>query len=102
MRAAVLEEIRKPLVVREVPEPKLEPHGVMLRVEANGICRSDWHTWVGDWDWIGYALALPWVIGHEFCGVEWSGAPLDLICRPAPLSAIHRGASYTSSRTATE
>ena len=75
MRAAVLEEVRKPLIVRDVPEPKLEPHGVILRVEANGICRSDWHTWVGDWDWIGYTLALPWVIGHEFCGVvEETGA----------------------------
>jgi D-arabinose 1-dehydrogenase-like Zn-dependent alcohol dehydrogenase len=69
MRAAVLEEFRKPLVVREVPEPQLDPHGVILRVEANGICRTDWHAWVGDWDWIGWKLPLPWVMGHEFSGV---------------------------------
>ncbi len=69
MRAAVLEAIRQPLVVRDVPTPETPPHGVLLRVEANGICRTDWHLWAGDWSWVGVALALPHVLGHEFCGV---------------------------------
>jgi len=48
MKAAVLEELKKPLVVREVPDPTIDANGVIIRVEANGVCRSDWHAWVGD------------------------------------------------------
>jgi len=69
MRAAVMEAIRQPLVVRDVPDPTPPSHGVVVRVEANGICRSDWHLWSGDWSWFGIAVALPHVLGHEFCGV---------------------------------
>ena len=66
MKAAVMEAVRKPLVVREVPDPRPPAHGVVVRVEANGICRSDWHLWSGDWTWIGIGLPLPHVLGHEF------------------------------------
>src|SRR5205085_4150638 len=69
MKAAVMEGIRQPLVVREVPDPKPPEGGVVVRVEANGICRSDWHLWNGDWSWLGVGVALPHVLGHEFCGV---------------------------------
>jgi D-arabinose 1-dehydrogenase-like Zn-dependent alcohol dehydrogenase len=69
MKAAVMEAVKQPLVVRDMPTPKPDAHGVLLRVEANGICRSDWHTWVGDWDWMGFKVNLPYVIGHEFAGV---------------------------------
>lgn len=69
MKAAVMEGIRQPLVVRNVPEPEPAPHGALIRVEANGICRSDWHAWTGDWTWIGIQLQFPHVLGHEFCGV---------------------------------
>ncbi len=69
MKAMVLTEIRKPLEVMEMPDPTLTPHGVIVRVEANGICRSDWHAWMGDWNWFGVNLELPHVLGHEFCGV---------------------------------
>jgi D-arabinose 1-dehydrogenase-like Zn-dependent alcohol dehydrogenase len=69
MKAAVMEGIRQPLVVREVPDPTPPANGVVVRVEANGICRSDWHLWTGDWSWFGLQVALPHVLGHEFCGV---------------------------------
>jgi len=69
MRAAVLEALNRPFVVRDVPTPPVLPNGVLLRVEANGICRSDWHIWKGDWSWVGLVPQLPTVIGHEFCGV---------------------------------
>lgn len=47
-----------------VPEPKPEPHGVVLKVGATGVCRSDWHGWVGhDAD-----IHLPHVPGHELAG----------------------------------
>ncbi|HZR81411.1 MAG TPA: zinc-dependent alcohol dehydrogenase family protein [Candidatus Binatia bacterium] len=69
MRAAVMEAVRQPLVVRDVPDPKPPRDGVVVRVEANGVCRSDWHLWTGDWSWVGIAVPLPHVGGHEFCGV---------------------------------
>ncbi|HKV53599.1 MAG TPA: alcohol dehydrogenase catalytic domain-containing protein, partial [Candidatus Binataceae bacterium] len=69
MRAAVMEGVRKPLVVKDVPDPKCPPNGVILRAEAEGICRSDWHAWSGDWSWIGLVPSMPLVMGHEFCGV---------------------------------
>src|SRR5216683_1744160 len=69
MRAAVMEAVRQPLVVKEMPDPECASDGVVLRSEAEGICRSDWHCWSGDWFWIGLVPAMPLVMGHEFCGV---------------------------------
>jgi len=75
MRAAVFEGVRKPLVVRDMPDPSPAPDGAVIRVEANGICRTDWHLWTGDWTWVGIQLPTPHVFGHEFCGVvEETGA----------------------------
>jgi len=69
MKALVLEELKKPLRVMDMPDPQNTPDGVIVRVEANGVCRSDWHAWMGDWDWLGIVLPLPHVLGHEFTGV---------------------------------
>ena len=53
-----------PLQVREVPSPDPTPGGVVVRVGASGICRSDWHAWQGhDPD-----VVLPHVPGHELAG----------------------------------
>lgn len=65
MKAAVLVELKKPLVVQEVPDPTIDAKGAIVRVEANGVCRSDWHAWVGDIP----VASLPFVMGHEFVGV---------------------------------
>ena len=75
MRAAVFEGVRKPLVVREMPDPTPGPDGALIRVEANGICRTDWHLWTGDWTWVGIQLPTPHVFGHEFCGVVEETGP---------------------------
>jgi D-arabinose 1-dehydrogenase-like Zn-dependent alcohol dehydrogenase len=70
MKALVLEEIGKPMVVRnDWPEPKCPADGAIVRVEGSGICRSDWHLWQGDWGWIGFKPRLPAILGHEFAGV---------------------------------
>lgn len=68
MRAAVVEELNRPLVVRTVPDPECPPDGAVIRVGANGICRTDWHLWTGDWAWRGLAIGPPFVLGHEFSG----------------------------------
>lgn len=65
MRAAIYREFRQPLTVEELPDPEVPRDGVVIRVEANGICRSDWHGWMGhDSD-----VRLPHVPGHELAGV---------------------------------
>jgi len=68
MRAAVIEELGKPLVVKNVPGPECAPDGAIIRVGANGICRTDWHLWTDDWSWRGLAVKPPFVLGHEFSG----------------------------------
>lgn len=70
MKAAVLEQFKKPMVVHDNwPDPECGPEDAIIKVEANGICRSDWHVCEGDWEWIGLQPELPHVIGHEYCGV---------------------------------
>jgi alcohol dehydrogenase len=65
MRAVVFEKFGERAEVREVPDPVPAPHGVVVRVEATGLCRSDWHGWTGhDPD-----IRLPHVPGHELAGV---------------------------------
>ncbi|MEU6067101.1 zinc-dependent alcohol dehydrogenase family protein [Streptomyces sp. NPDC047082] len=65
MKAVVFEQYGEPAEVREVPDPEPAEHGVVVRVEATGLCRSDWHGWMGhDPD-----IRLPHVPGHELAGV---------------------------------
>jgi alcohol dehydrogenase len=72
MRAAVFEAYRAPLEVRSVPDPACPADGVVLKVEACGVCRSDHHGWSGaDPD-----VALPHVPGHEFAGTVLEAGPL--------------------------
>ncbi|MEM6389321.1 MAG: alcohol dehydrogenase, partial [Pseudomonadota bacterium] len=42
MRAAVLTRVRAPLEVAEIEDPDCPEDGVVLRVLACGVCRSDW------------------------------------------------------------
>jgi D-arabinose 1-dehydrogenase-like Zn-dependent alcohol dehydrogenase len=68
MKAAVLEETREPLVLIDVDDPKASAGSVVLKVEAEGICRTDWHVWNGDWGWVDMSPELPLIMGHEFGG----------------------------------
>ena len=65
MRALVYDEFGGPSVVRQVPDPVPASHGAVISVEATGLCRSDWHGWIGH----DPSIALPHVPGHEFAGV---------------------------------
>ncbi|WP_404464540.1 zinc-dependent alcohol dehydrogenase family protein [Vreelandella aquamarina] len=65
MKAVVFEQFSTPPTIQQVPDPTPEPHGVVVKVMANGVCRSDWHGWMGhDPD-----IRLPHVPGHELSGV---------------------------------
>lgn len=63
MKALVLEGVEK-FVLRDVPKPVCDKKGILIKVMANGICRSDWHKWHGH-----YSQKYPMILGHEFCGV---------------------------------
>src|SRR3954462_6425510 len=64
VRALYFETFGGPLTVGDVPTPDRAPAGVVLRVAASGICRSDWHAWQGpDPD-----VVLPHVPGPALAG----------------------------------
>ena len=65
IRAAVLEEFAKPLVVQEVDLDGPGPGEVLVRLHACGVCHTDMYTASGA-DPSGYA---PTVLGHEGAGV---------------------------------
>jgi alcohol dehydrogenase len=71
MKAVLIEEFGRLPGVQDVPDPTTPEDGVVIRVKATGLCRSDWHGWMGhDPD-----VRLPHVPGHELSGIiEETGA----------------------------
>lgn len=63
MRAAVFRAPRAPLDLTDWPDPDCPADGVVLRVLAAGVCRSDHHLWTG-----ADPVPMPLIPGHEFCG----------------------------------
>ena len=77
MKALVLEELRS-LHLRDVPEPQIGEHDVLIRVKACGICGSDVHGYDGS---TGRRIP-PLIMGHEAAGVvERVGADVKA-CAP--------------------
>ncbi|MBL0370508.1 zinc-dependent alcohol dehydrogenase family protein [Rhizobium sp. KVB221] len=65
MKAMYYERFGEMPEIRTLPDPVAVPGAVVVKVEATGLCRSDWHGWRGhDSD-----IRLPHVPGHEFAGV---------------------------------
>lgn len=65
MKAVVYNSFGGALSVETVADPTPPDDGVVIRVAANGICRSDWHGWQGH---DGDIKVLPHVPGHELVG----------------------------------
>lgn len=64
MRAVYFEKFREAPRIEKVPDPTPSADGVVIKVQATGLCRSDWHAWMGhDSD-----VHLPHVPGHELAG----------------------------------
>ncbi|MDQ1124079.1 zinc-binding dehydrogenase [Microbacterium trichothecenolyticum] len=64
MRAMIMDALAESPEVRDVEAPRAPADGVVVEVFATGLCKSDWHAWVGHDD-----IALPHVPGHELAGV---------------------------------
>lgn len=64
MRAMYYEQFGAAPEIRTLPDPTPSNAGVIISVKATGLCRSDWHGWMGhDPD-----IKLPHVPGHELAG----------------------------------
>ncbi|MEK0425329.1 MAG: hypothetical protein RJB11_1420 [Planctomycetota bacterium] len=65
MRAAIFRSFRGAISIEDLPDPSPAEHAAVIELKACGICRSDWHAWMGhDPD-----IKLPHVPGHELSGV---------------------------------
>ena len=49
MKAAVVHEYGKPLVIEEVPVPEVRPGRILVKVESCGVCHTDLHAAEGAW-----------------------------------------------------
>ena len=68
MKAVRLHQYNQQVVIDEVPEPKIEgPFDVIVRVGGAGVCRTDLHIILGQWDG-AMSPALPYTLGHENAG----------------------------------
>ena len=67
MRALVFDGFGQIPYISERPIPHVTtPDQAIIKVEATGLCRSDWHAWMGhDTD----ITEFPHIPGHEFAGV---------------------------------
>ncbi len=64
MKAAMLREVGKPLIIEDVQVSKPAPREVLIRTSAAGVCHSDLHFVEGS-----YPYMLPTVLGHESAGI---------------------------------
>lgn len=65
VKASVVHQFSHPPVIETVDDPKCPSNGVVVEIKACGVCRSDYHGWVGrDPD-----IELPHVMGHELAGI---------------------------------
>jgi len=65
MRAMVLEEIGRPLILRDIPCPEPKPSEVRIKIHACGVCRTDLHIVDGELP----HPKLPLILGHQVVGI---------------------------------
>jgi alcohol dehydrogenase len=65
VKALIYESFGADIRLENLADPNPPKDGVVLKVTATGLCRSDWHGWMGhDAD-----IRLPHVPGHELAGI---------------------------------
>ena len=65
MKAVIYEKFGVAPTLQDLDDPAPEIHGVVIKVEASGVCRSDYSGWKGH----DPVINLPHVPGHELAGV---------------------------------
>ena len=65
MKAAVVREFGKPLVIEQVPIPEVGPGQALMKMVATGVCHTDLHAAEGDWP---VKPSPPFIPGHEGVG----------------------------------
>lgn len=65
MQAVMYHEFGGAITLEQMKDPSPPADGAVIRVEATGLCRSDWHGWRGQDPDI---KIFPHVPGHEFAG----------------------------------
>jgi alcohol dehydrogenase, propanol-preferring len=65
MKAAVVREFKKPLVIEEVAVPDPGPGKILVKIAATGVCHTDLHAADGDWP---VKPSPPFIPGHEGVG----------------------------------
>src|SRR5205809_2404120 len=68
MKAALLQEFGKPLVIADRRDPEPVPGQILIRVEACGLCHSDLHLARRDWEGFKARMPIPAILGHEVAG----------------------------------
>ena len=91
MKAAVIEAIGQPLVVKEVPIPEPGPGEILVKIEASGVCNGDIDAHAGDFP----TPALP-----QLPRIPATGAPAQSK-RLARMSAALRSATGSGFRLCT-
>lgn len=66
MKAAVVNEFKQSLEIKEVEKPTLNHGEVLVKIEACGVCHTDLHAAHGDWP---VKPKLPLIPGHEGVGI---------------------------------
>jgi S-(hydroxymethyl)glutathione dehydrogenase / alcohol dehydrogenase len=76
-KAAVLHQARAPLTLEQVTATALEPHDVLIRVRAAGLCHTDLEVIDGS-----LRYPMPILLGHEAAGVvEEAGSAVSMVRR---------------------
>jgi alcohol dehydrogenase, propanol-preferring len=80
MKAAILRQLKKPLAIEDMAQPRPGAGEVLIRIEACGVCHSDVHVVDGDWSQFAKIVKTPLIPGHEIAGVvvEKDAAVQDL------------------------
>ncbi|MBM4053576.1 MAG: L-threonine 3-dehydrogenase [Planctomycetes bacterium] len=79
MKAVVKTNRTRGLELIKIPEPKLGPRDVLIKVQVASICGTDVH--IDDWTrWAQQRFTPPRTIGHEFAGyVEEAGKEVTFV-----------------------
>jgi L-iditol 2-dehydrogenase len=74
MKALAVYEAAK-IELRDIPQPALRPHEIVLKVGAVGLCGTDFHIYEGkaNYNFEANGRRIPLkeqaqILGHEFCG----------------------------------